>query len=60
EFLYHIFGFVLLLAASITLVTSINRYSRAYELLLGAAICGMINAALYLLSALIAHRGRTI
>ncbi|XP_011153138.1 uncharacterized protein LOC105191432 [Harpegnathos saltator] len=57
EFIYHAIAFGLLLAASITLLTNIYRHSREYELLLGASICGLINAGFYLISAIIAHFG---
>ncbi|XP_032667394.1 uncharacterized protein LOC116842377 [Odontomachus brunneus] len=57
EFIYHAIAFGLLLAASLTLVTYISKYMRNYELLLAASVCGFINSALYLISAIIAHRG---
>ncbi|KAH0954801.1 hypothetical protein HN011_008984 [Eciton burchellii] len=58
DLLYHAFAFALLLAASLTLLVHVNNYKRyrEYELLLGAAVCGLINAALYLLSTIIAVR----
>lgn len=59
ELLYHSIAFGLLLAASLTLMVHVNNYykrTRQYELLLGASICGLVNAALYLCSTVIALR----
>lgn len=58
DLLYHTIAFGLLLAAALTLTVQVSnrRGSREYELLLGAAICGLVNAALYLLSSIIALR----
>lgn len=58
ELLYHTIAFGLLLAASLTLLVQVNnrKGSREYELLLGAAICGLVNSALYLLSSIFALR----
>ncbi|CAL1686386.1 unnamed protein product [Lasius platythorax] len=58
ELLYHSIAFGLLLAASLTLLVHVNnnKRSRSYELLLGASICGIINAAMYLFSTVLALR----
>ncbi|XP_011872186.1 PREDICTED: uncharacterized protein LOC105564440 [Vollenhovia emeryi] len=57
ELLYHSIAFGLILAASLTLMVHINNYRRYnYELLLGASICGLVNAALYILSTIFALR----
>ncbi|XP_011161430.1 uncharacterized protein LOC105196963 [Solenopsis invicta] len=57
ELIYHSIAFGLLLAASLTLMVHINNYRRYnYELLLGASICGLVNAGLYLFSTIIALR----
>ncbi|XP_012543295.1 uncharacterized protein LOC105840780 [Monomorium pharaonis] len=57
EIIYHSIAFGLLLAASLTLMVHINNYRRYnYELLLGASICGLVNAGLYLFSTIIALR----
>ncbi|XP_071635204.1 uncharacterized protein [Temnothorax longispinosus] len=57
ELIYHSIAFGLLLAASLTLLVHINNYRRYnYELVLGASICGLVNAGLYLFSTIIALR----
>ncbi|XP_029671613.1 uncharacterized protein LOC115240540 [Formica exsecta] len=57
ELLYHSIAFGLLLAASLTLLVHVNNYRRYnYELLLGASICGLVNAGLYLFSTILALR----
>ncbi|XP_014236284.1 uncharacterized protein LOC106658715 [Trichogramma pretiosum] len=60
ELLYHAFAFALLLAASVTLLTKVTRgrYHRSdsEQLEMGAAICGLINTVLYLISTLFALR----
>lgn len=58
ELVYHAVAFGLYLAAALTLLVhaSNNKGYREYELLLGAAICGLVNAALYFLSTIIALR----
>ncbi|XP_018364636.1 PREDICTED: uncharacterized protein LOC108762230 [Trachymyrmex cornetzi] len=58
ELLYHSIAFGLVLAASLTLLVHVNNYKRysSYELLLGASICGLVNAGLYLFSTIIALR----
>ncbi|XP_077271683.1 uncharacterized protein LOC143902555 [Temnothorax americanus] len=56
--IYHSIAFGLLLAASLTLLVHINNYRNYinYELVLGASICGLVNAGLYLFSTIIALR----
>lgn len=58
ELLYHSIAFGLLLSAALTLLVQVsnNKGSREYELLLGASICGLVNAALYFFSTIIALR----
>ncbi|KAL0108109.1 hypothetical protein PUN28_015008 [Cardiocondyla obscurior] len=57
ELLYHSIAFGLLLAASLTLMVHVSNNKRYnYELILGASICGIVNAALYLMSTIIALR----
>lgn len=61
EVVYHGFAFVLVLAASLTLVTEINHkrqnyFQGDYEPYFAAAIIGLVNAALYLLSTIFALR----
>lgn len=58
ELLYHAIGFGLYLAASLTYIVHVSDLKgyREYELLLGAAICGLVNAGLYLFSTIIALR----
>ncbi|XP_011497499.1 PREDICTED: uncharacterized protein LOC105361901 isoform X1 [Ceratosolen solmsi marchali] len=61
ELLFHAFAFALLLAASVTLLTKVTKgryYNRteSEKLEMGAAICGLINATLYLISTIFALR----
>ncbi|KAK0089365.1 hypothetical protein PV325_007710 [Microctonus aethiopoides] len=60
EVIYHAVGFALLLAASLNLLVKVtdsrHRSSREYELLLGAAICGLINCAFYFCSTMFGLR----
>ncbi|XP_072767885.1 uncharacterized protein [Anoplolepis gracilipes] len=59
ELLYHSIAFGLLFAASLTLLIHVNNYKHSmynYELLLGASICGLINASVYLFSTILALR----
>ncbi|KAK2575534.1 hypothetical protein KPH14_011254 [Odynerus spinipes] len=57
ELFYHSIAFGLVLSAALTLLVQVNKTSNAkYELLLAAAICGLVNSALYLLSTIIALR----
>lgn len=58
ELLYHSIAFGLLLAASLTLLVQVQNARRTsqYELLLGAAICGLVNSGLYLFSTIFAIR----
>ncbi|XP_053623392.1 uncharacterized protein LOC128682600 [Plodia interpunctella] len=58
EVIYHGLGFILYLAAGITLLTEVNHYKRSstYEAYLAASIMGLILAGLYLLSTVFANR----
>lgn len=58
ELLYHAIAFGLYLAASITFIAAVSdrKYQREYEVLMAAAICGLVNSALYLISTIIALR----
>ncbi|XP_018044698.1 PREDICTED: uncharacterized protein LOC108684746 [Atta colombica] len=58
EIIYNSIAFGLLLAASLTLLININndKQHRGFELLLGASICGLVNAALYFCSTIVALR----
>ncbi|XP_012269317.1 uncharacterized protein LOC105693766 [Athalia rosae] len=60
EVIFHSIGFGLLLAASLTLLVEVNRGGRYrtanYEALFAAAIIGLVNAALYLVSTILALR----
>ncbi|XP_034178395.1 uncharacterized protein LOC117603392 isoform X2 [Osmia lignaria lignaria] len=58
ELLYHSIAFGLYLAASLTFIVHVSNmkgYSQ-YEVLMAAAICGLVNSALYLLSTIVALR----
>ncbi|KAK6625373.1 hypothetical protein RUM43_005670 [Polyplax serrata] len=59
ELVYHSFAFVLLLAAGITLLVTVNQYNYnkyRYDELLAAGIITLVNAALYLVSTVFAYR----
>jgi uncharacterized membrane protein len=58
EVLYHAVGFILYLIAGIVLLVEIKNYERSqyYKAYLAAAIIGLVNAALYLLSTVFAIR----
>lgn len=60
EVIYHSVAFVLYLAASINFIVEVNRtkrtYNNYYEAYLAAAILGLINTVLYLLSTALAYR----
>lgn len=60
DLLYHAFAFALLLASSLALLVHVNNYRNKREhavmLLLIASVCGLINAALYLLNTIMAVR----
>lgn len=57
ELFYHSIAFGLVLSAALSLLVQINKTNdRNYELLLGAAICGLVNSAFYLFSTIIALR----
>ncbi|XP_076241948.1 uncharacterized protein LOC143183962 [Calliopsis andreniformis] len=58
ELLYHSIGFGLYLAASLTFLVHVSNRKgyREYEILMAAAVCGLVNSALYLLSTIIGIR----
>jgi len=58
EVLYHAVAFILYLIAGIILLVEIKDHDRAqyYKAYLAAAIIGLVNAALYLLSTVFAIR----
>ncbi|KAL1494293.1 hypothetical protein ABEB36_009915 [Hypothenemus hampei] len=60
EVIYHGFAFLLLLAASLTFIIEVNHKKRSYtydyEPYFAAAIIGLVNSALYLLSTIFAQR----
>ena len=59
ELLYHAIAFGLILAASLTFLVHVSnekRYSSNYEVQMAGAVCGLVNAALYLLSTIMAVR----
>ncbi|XP_003695105.1 uncharacterized protein LOC100865919 [Apis florea] len=58
ELLYHSIAFGLYLAASLTYIVYVSNMKRynEYEVLMAAAICGLVNSALYLLSTIVALR----
>ncbi|XP_050304932.1 uncharacterized protein LOC126742334 isoform X2 [Anthonomus grandis grandis] len=60
EVVYHGFAFLMLLAASLTFIIEVNHkrnsYSNDYEAYFAAAVLGLINAGLYLLSTIFAQR----
>ncbi|XP_060529481.1 CKLF-like MARVEL transmembrane domain-containing protein 8 [Cylas formicarius] len=60
EVVYHGFAFLLLLAASLTFVIEVNHRKRSYyndyEPYFAAAVIGLVNAGLYLLSTIFAMR----
>ena len=58
ELLYHAIAFGLILAASLTFLVFVSNrkgYSN-YEVQMAGAVCGLVNAALYLLSTIMAVR----
>ncbi|XP_041977209.1 uncharacterized protein LOC121731702 [Aricia agestis] len=63
EIIYHGLGFVLYLAAGLTLIIEVNHRKRSYrddyEPYLAAAIMGLVMAGLFLLSTFLANRHRT-
>lgn len=57
ELLYHAIAFGLILAAALTLLVELGKRNvYKHELLYGAAICGLVNAGLYLFSTIMALR----
>ncbi|KDR14018.1 uncharacterized protein LOC110834917 [Zootermopsis nevadensis] len=58
EVIYHVVAFALYLAAGIVLLVEIKDHDRSqyYNAYLAAAIIGLVNAALYLLSTILAIR----
>ncbi|CAL1285780.1 unnamed protein product [Larinioides sclopetarius] len=59
EFLYHIFAFIFYISASLALLTTLtNKYYRGhyYEGKMAAAVLGIVNAVLYLLSSFFSFR----
>lgn len=60
EVIYHTVAFVLYLAASINFLVMVNQdkrnYQGAYEPYLAAAVLGLINTVLYLLSTALSYR----
>ncbi|CAL7950782.1 unnamed protein product [Xylocopa violacea] len=58
EILYHSAAFALYLAASLTFIIPVSdmKGSQQYNVLMAAAVCGLVNAVLYFLSTLIALR----
>ncbi|XP_063220807.1 uncharacterized protein LOC134530125 [Bacillus rossius redtenbacheri] len=58
EVIYHLLGFALLLAASLTLLIKVADYKRSYiyEPILAASIIGLVNSGLYLFSTILAFR----
>ncbi|XP_012142697.1 uncharacterized protein LOC100881243 [Megachile rotundata] len=58
ELLFHAIAFGLYLAASLTFIVHVSnmRRSKEYEVLMAAAICGLVNSTLYLLSTIFALR----
>ncbi|XP_068980918.1 uncharacterized protein [Bombus flavifrons] len=59
ELLYHSIAFGLYLAASLTYVVHVSNNEkgrRGYEVSMAAAICGLVNSALYFLSTIVALR----
>ncbi|KAB0794419.1 hypothetical protein PPYR_11258 [Photinus pyralis] len=60
EFIYHLFAFILYLAASLTLLVHVNQYKRSYYYIYdeytAASVIGLIISILYLLSAIFAYR----
>ncbi|XP_012223216.1 protein singles bar [Linepithema humile] len=55
EFIYHFIASLLIFSASLTLLVHVTNYRRS-NLLLTAAICGLINTALYICSTIFAFR----
>ncbi|XP_076633897.1 uncharacterized protein LOC143348028 [Colletes latitarsis] len=58
ELMYHAIAFGFYLAASLTYLVHVSNrnYERNYEVMMGAAICGLVNSALYFLSTIMAVR----
>ncbi|KAG4067948.1 hypothetical protein HA402_010634 [Bradysia odoriphaga] len=58
ELIYHSIGAILLIAASVTLLIHVNKNNNRYyyEKFLIAAIIGLINGILYVVSAILARR----
>lgn len=58
ELLYHSIAFGLYLAASLTFIVHVSNLKgyREYDVLMAAAVCGLVNAALYLFSTIVALR----
>ncbi|XP_015432401.1 PREDICTED: uncharacterized protein LOC107188598 [Dufourea novaeangliae] len=55
DLMYHSIAFGLYLAASLTFLVHVSN-NRGSDILLAGAICGLVNAALYLLNTIIAVR----
>ncbi|XP_078052026.1 uncharacterized protein LOC144478166 [Augochlora pura] len=56
ELIYHAIAFGLYLAAALTFLVNVSNRGRGNEVLMAGAICGLVNAALYFLSTIIAVR----
>ncbi|CAK9812324.1 hypothetical protein ANTPLA_LOCUS7346 [Anthophora plagiata] len=58
ELLYHSIAFGLYLAASLTFIVQVSNLKGygEYSILMVAAVCGLVNAVLYLLSTIVALR----
>lgn len=58
ELIYHSIAFILLLCASVFLLVKINDYKRSsyYDTYIVVAVLGLVNAVLYLVSAILARR----
>ncbi|XP_076285525.1 uncharacterized protein LOC143211587 [Lasioglossum baleicum] len=56
ELMYHAIAFGLYLAASLTFLVNVSNRGRGNDSLMAGAICGLVNAGLYLLSTIIAIR----
>ncbi|XP_076645840.1 uncharacterized protein LOC143355152 [Halictus rubicundus] len=56
ELMYHAIAFGLYLAAALTFLVNVSNRGRGDDTLMAAAICGLVNSALYLLSTIIAIR----
>ncbi|KAG8193769.1 hypothetical protein JTE90_005064 [Oedothorax gibbosus] len=62
EFLYHVFAFIFYISASLALIVTVssqNKHYRTstYEGKMAAAVLGLVNSVLYLISAFFSFRG---